>query len=255
MASTRQHFVWGWGRLPRSGVDSVRSSSSSVTAPQSSRGSNAAASPAAVVGPSGSSASITRLPRLLEALETSTSLRSISAAQQHVVAVTNSGEAYTWGPWGPAVVDDDDDDEDSDERAKDERGAAKGREPSPDAALRFRLIHGCDGVYQVATLSTTMYAITAASDCYGWRWGEAGPGWSDHSLLPARSVLPVPLPALTAMQCTTIACGPTFALFLTSSGLLFTLGQPSHSPALTTPSPSSSPAPAQPTLVSLHPSS
>ena len=231
MASTRQQFVWGWGRLPRSASELPRTPSSSSSAY--------------------SPPHPTRLPRLLEALETSTSLRSISTASHHVVAVTNSGEAYTWGAWGPAVIGDDTA-EPAPPAAEDEKAPPPlPRSLTPDTTLRFRQMYGVEGVYQVAVLSSSMYAITAANDVFGWRWGEEpDKGEEETSVLPHRALLPAPLPALTAMSCTSIACGPNFALFLTSSGLLFTLGSPSHSLPSTSPTP---PTSSQPTLVSLHP--
>ena len=240
MASTRQQFVWGWGRLPRASTDAAPSTPPLLS-------SSAFSSPA----------SFTRLPRLLEALETSTSLRSISAASHHLVAVTNSGEAYTWGPWGPAVIGDDSSDPPPPSSSSSEPASSPPlpRSLSPDTALRFRQIYGVDGVYQVAVLTSAMYAITAANDVFGWRWSEEeGEGdkasEGEATVLPHRALVPAPLPALTAMSCTSIACGPNFALFLTSSGLLFTLGSPCHAPATASPA---SPGPSQPTLVSLHP--
>ena len=241
MASTRQHFVWGWGRLPRAHSESASSPHYAELIP--------AALPASSPLPASSSfpsslAPLPRLlPRLLEALETSTSLRSISAAQQHVAAVTNSGEMYSWGTIGPAVTDEDEDGEQiKHAQHAGDAASTKSRLPRDGAALRFRPVWGMEdrGVYHLSLAHDSMFAITATNDVFGWRWADEPPSPPSSSpssspssppspsLIPSRSLLPHPLPALSSLSCTSIACGSNFSLFLTSSGTLYSLGSPSH---------------------------
>ena len=217
MATSRQHFVWGWGRLPRALSEPQRSPSPTY---------DSLPRPSAAPLPS-SSSPLTPLPRLLEALETSTSLRSISAAQQHVIAVTNNGEMYSWGSWGPTVEEDDSAADEGDDST-----AVRQKQRATDDTLRFRRVFGMreKAVYQVSVLSDAMYAITDINDVYGWRWTQQQTKQhsSAHPLLPPSSLLPHPLPDITTLSCTSIACGSNFTLLLTSSGLLYTLGSSSH---------------------------
>ena len=179
---------------------------------------------------------------------TSTSLRSISAAQQHVIAVTNNGEMYSWGSWGPAVEEED---------TADEADAVRQKQRATDDSLRFRRVFGMreKALYQVSVLSDAMYAITDTNDVYGWRWTQqhSNEQSSSHTLLPPSSLLPHPLPDITTLSCTSIACGSNFTLLLTSSGLLYSLGSSSHG-RLSLPHPAGLPSSvSEPTLVPLSP--
>ena len=216
MATTRQHFVWGWGRLPRALSEPKRPPSPTYDSlPQPSAPLPSSSSP------------VTPLPRLLEALETSTSLRSISAAQQHVMAVTNNGETYSWGSWGPTVEEEEAAADDADGSA-----AVRQKQRASDDSLRFRRVFGLreKAVYHVSVLSDAMYAITDMNDVYGWRCSatRSKEAANAHPLLPPSSLLPHPLPAITTLSCTSIACGSNFTLLLTSSGLLYSLGSSAH---------------------------
>ena len=146
---------------------------------------------------------------------------------------------YSWGSWGPAVEDEEDAAASAEELSTGDGGAGSGvpqKQRGFDDSLRFRRVFGMrsKAVYQVSVLSDAMYAITDINDVYGWRWSQQQhsqmkeQSTNAHPLLPSSALTPHPLPDITTLSCTSIACGSNFTLLLTSAGLLYSLGSSSH---------------------------
>ncbi len=81
-SKVKQHYVWGWGRLPS--ATAVFDAKSTAVASPNANGTGSTGSTGSVAGPG----PMELVPRLIEAVESSTALRTITAGTRHCLAVT-----------------------------------------------------------------------------------------------------------------------------------------------------------------------